>query len=109
HEPQGSPADWGYFADPAHTVVFYMGVARLPAIVARLGAAGAAPSHPVAIIERATLPDQRVVRGTLADIAARAADLGLAPPALLVAGAVARLGSAEVLGTLGQAPAGALA
>jgi len=109
HEPEGSPADWGYFADPAHTVVFYMGVAQLPAIVARLRAAGAAPSHPVAIIERATLPGQRVVRGTLADIAARAAELGLAPPALLLAGAVAQLGTAEVLGTLGQAPAGALA
>ena len=49
-----------------------MGVAQLPSIVARLRAAGAQADHPAAVIERATLPEQRVLRGTLADIAALA-------------------------------------
>ena len=69
HVSDGALPDWRFFADPQHTVVFYMGVAQLPSIVARLRAAGASAEHPVAIVERATLPEQRVLRGTLADIA----------------------------------------
>jgi len=81
--------DWRFFANPRHTVVVYMGVAQLPGIIARLRAAGAAPGHPVAIIERATLPEQRILRGTLADITALAAAAQVEPPALLVVGDVA--------------------
>jgi uroporphyrin-III C-methyltransferase / precorrin-2 dehydrogenase / sirohydrochlorin ferrochelatase len=110
HVSDGALPDFRYFAQPQHTVVFYMGVAQLPGIVARLRAAGAAAEHPAALIERATLPGQRVLRATLADIAARAAEQQLAPPALLVVGAVAALGSAEELGALAsQGHAGAVA
>ena len=93
HEGEGALSDWRFFANPQHTVVFYMGVAQLPRIVARLRAAGAAAEHPVAIIERATLPQQRVLRGTLADIAALAAAQQVEPPALLIVGAVAAVAS----------------
>jgi uroporphyrin-III C-methyltransferase/precorrin-2 dehydrogenase/sirohydrochlorin ferrochelatase len=84
-----SPADWAFLANPAHTVVIYMGVAQLPRLVASLRAAGAAADHPVAIIENATLPAQRVVRGTLAGIEALAERERVAAPALLIAGDVA--------------------
>jgi uroporphyrin-III C-methyltransferase / precorrin-2 dehydrogenase / sirohydrochlorin ferrochelatase len=100
---QEAAADWRYFADPRHTIVFYMGVAQLPAILARLAAAGARPDHPAAIIERATLPEQRVLRGTLADIAQLATQARIAPPALLILGAVAALASAESLTALATA------
>ena len=49
------------------TLVFYMGVRQLPHIAERLIAGGRAPSQPVALVERGTLPDQRTVSGTLAD------------------------------------------
>lgn len=110
HTPEATPADWRFYADPQHTVVFYMGVAQLPAILARLRAAGAAGGHPVAIIERATLPGERVLRGTLADIEFLAHSHPVAPPALLIVGAVAALTGGEALATLiGSAATGALA
>ena len=41
---------------------------------------GRAAEEPAAVIERGTLPGQRVVAGTLADIAARAAEAERPPP-----------------------------
>jgi len=83
--------DWTALARPHQTVVFYMGVAHLEGICARLEAAGAPPALPAALVERASLPGQRVVRGTLASIAALGREACVAPPALLVVGEVAAL------------------
>src|SRR5437773_2621219 len=102
----GALPDWRFLANPQHTVVVYMGVAQLPGIVARLRAAGAAPGHPVAIIERATLPGQRILRGTLADITALAAVQQVEPPALLIVGDVAAFTPAETAAAI-TAPAAA--
>jgi uroporphyrin-III C-methyltransferase / precorrin-2 dehydrogenase / sirohydrochlorin ferrochelatase len=110
HVSDGALPDWRFFANPAHTVVFYMGVAQLSAITARLRAAGAQGEHPVALIEQATLPGQRVLRGTLADIGALASAHKVAPPALLIVGAVAALAGADALTALTTASnAGAVA
>jgi uroporphyrin-III C-methyltransferase / precorrin-2 dehydrogenase / sirohydrochlorin ferrochelatase len=110
HTPEAALPDWRFFSNPQHTVVFYMGVAQLPAIIERLRTAGAAAAHPVAIIERATLPEQRVLRGTLADIVSLAQAHQVEPPALLIIGAVAVLASGDALGALVSASgAGALA
>jgi uroporphyrin-III C-methyltransferase / precorrin-2 dehydrogenase / sirohydrochlorin ferrochelatase len=81
--------DWTALAAPLQTVVFYMGVAQLPRIVRNLIARGAPAARPAVIIERATLPDQRVLSGTLLDIAQRAQDAGVKAPALLIVGDVA--------------------
>jgi uroporphyrin-III C-methyltransferase/precorrin-2 dehydrogenase/sirohydrochlorin ferrochelatase len=82
--------DWRSLASALQTVVFYMGAAAVPTIASRLVAHGAPGHRPAAIIEQATLPAQRVIVGTLADIAARAAAAGVAAPALLIVGDVAR-------------------
>ncbi len=95
HAGDSALPDWRFFANPRHTVAVYMGVAQLPGIVARLRAAGASPGHPVAIIERATLPGQRILRGTLTDITALAAAQQVEPPALLIMGDVAAFTPAE--------------
>jgi uroporphyrin-III C-methyltransferase/precorrin-2 dehydrogenase/sirohydrochlorin ferrochelatase len=95
--------DWDSLARPNHTVVFYMGVTHLSRIIAHLRAAGASADHPAAIIERATLPEQRVVSGTLASLEALAADAAIAAPALLIVGEVARFArSQRKLGALGE-------
>jgi uroporphyrin-III C-methyltransferase len=70
------------------TVVMYMGLSRLEPTCAALIAAGRPARTPAALVSRATLPYQRVTVGTLADIAARAHDEGLAAPAILVVGEV---------------------
>src|SRR5215468_4041842 len=116
HQGEGGELpDWRFFADPRHTVVFYMGLRSLPEIVAQLRAAGAGRDHPAAVIAHASLPEQQIVRGTLADIVARARAQQLAPPALLIVGNVAAFAAAAGtcgFGTATSAPAlaaGALA
>ena len=94
HEDPSKPSsalDWGALAAFPGTLVFYMGVRQLPAIAAQLIAHGRAESEPVAVVERGTLPSQRVVIGTLATIASVAADAGVRAPALVIVGAVAGL------------------
>jgi uroporphyrin-III C-methyltransferase/precorrin-2 dehydrogenase/sirohydrochlorin ferrochelatase len=89
HLPEDESLDWRSLARPGQTAVFYMGVSHLGPIVARLRAAGAPDSLAAALIERATLPEQRVVRGTLGRIAELGRQAGISPPALLIVGDVA--------------------
>ncbi len=81
--------NWHSLAQPMQTVVFYMGVAQLPRIVEHLRAEGAPAERPAAIVERATLPGQRVIAGTLATIAQVALRAQVVAPALLIVGEVA--------------------
>jgi uroporphyrin-III C-methyltransferase/precorrin-2 dehydrogenase/sirohydrochlorin ferrochelatase len=81
--------DWRALAAPLQTVVFYMGVSQLPRIVERLQAHGAPAERPVAIIEHATLPAQRLISSPLSQIVARARAAGIGAPALLIVGEVA--------------------
>lgn len=71
------------------TAVFLMGVNRLPVIVQKLLTHGRAENTPIAVIERATLPDQRVTVSTLAEILE--CHEHLRPPATIVVGEVAAL------------------
>ena len=100
HTLDDETLDWSSLARSHHTVVFYMGVAHLPRIVGRLLAAGADPTHPVAIVERATLADQRVLRGSLEDIVRIARTAKVEPPALLILGDVVTFASTEPDGKL---------
>jgi len=81
--------DWRSLAAAGQTVVFYMGISQLPRIVGHLLAHGAPRSRPAAVIERATLPEQRVLAGTLHDISERARAANAVAPALLLVGEVA--------------------
>ncbi|MGH8254767.1 MAG: siroheme synthase CysG [Steroidobacteraceae bacterium] len=82
--------DWRSLAAPLQTVVFYMGVAQLPRIVERLLAQGAPGDRPAVIVERATLPSQRLLAASLSQIEARARAAQIDAPALLIVGEVAR-------------------
>jgi uroporphyrin-III C-methyltransferase/precorrin-2 dehydrogenase/sirohydrochlorin ferrochelatase len=87
----GAPPDWPELARPGQTVVFYMGLTQLPTIVAELTASGASPHLPAAVIEQATLPEQRVIAGTLENLAERVAAAAVRSPALLIVGEVVAL------------------
>jgi uroporphyrin-III C-methyltransferase/precorrin-2 dehydrogenase/sirohydrochlorin ferrochelatase len=92
HGGEGGPEhDWRALAAERATVVFYMGLAGLERIVAKLIEHGAPTDRPAALIAQGTLPAQRVVLGTLASIAAAARSQGIAAPALLIVGEVAAL------------------
>lgn len=79
--------DWGRFAASHSTLVVYMPGSKYSEISGRLMAAGFAAEIPCAIISRATTPEQRTFRTTVADLP-RAPRL--ASPSLLVVGEAAK-------------------
>ncbi len=83
--------DWRGLATFPGTLVFYMGVKRLPQITSQLIECGRRPDEPVAVIERGTQPGQRTVTGTLSSIADVVADAEIVPPSLTVIGNVVEL------------------
>jgi siroheme synthase len=70
------------------TIVFYMGLGTLEATLADLVRSGRAASTPAMVVSRATLPDQRIVTGTLCTLGANVRAAALEPPALVVVGDV---------------------
>jgi uroporphyrin-III C-methyltransferase len=91
----GSPGriDWQALAS-VDTLVVLMGAARLAEIAALLLGQGKPPGTPAAVVENGTREDERVLTGSLSDIAEVAAAAGLRSPATLVIGEVVRLRSA---------------
>ncbi len=80
--------DWSGLAGKGRTLVIYMGVATAEAISEKLITDGLAPDVPVAVIENATRPEMRVLRGPLAGLAALVSDHKVKSPALIVIGDV---------------------
>ncbi len=70
------------------TLVVLMGVANLPELTSGLMKAGKSSSTPVALIEQASTPHQRVTVGILSTISATATSLGVRNPAVIVIGDV---------------------
>jgi uroporphyrin-III C-methyltransferase / precorrin-2 dehydrogenase / sirohydrochlorin ferrochelatase len=90
----GKEPDWRALAMPGTTAVFYMGLARLEHIVAKLMEHGAAPSLPAGIITQGTLSNQRVLTATLATIGDLSGRAQVESPALLIVGEVVSLHAA---------------
>jgi uroporphyrin-III C-methyltransferase len=83
--------DWPMLARPRQTVVIYMGVGTLPIICAQLIAHGLPADTPAAVVERASLPGQRTVQGTVQNLPALAQAQAVQTPALIVIGGVVGL------------------
>lgn len=83
--------DWPRLVSPTETVVVYMGVAQVGKICAQLIKHGRNPDTPAAMVEKATLSKQRVVVGTLSNLAQKVVDQGIKPPALIIIGEVVSL------------------
>ncbi|AEA47943.1 uroporphyrinogen-III C-methyltransferase [Archaeoglobus veneficus] len=73
------------------TIVILMGRDTLASICAHLIEAGRDPSTPVAVIEKGTTKEQKVIVGNLADITEKARKAKVCGPALIVVGEVVRL------------------
>ena len=94
HESPGKPdshLDWAGLARFPGTLVFYMAVARLEAIVASLLKHGKPADTPAAAIERGSTARQRTVQAPLAELPAAVRRENLRAPALVVVGAVVGL------------------
>jgi uroporphyrin-III C-methyltransferase/precorrin-2 dehydrogenase/sirohydrochlorin ferrochelatase len=83
--------DWDSLGHGTGTVVLLMAVSNLEKIAMSLIESGRAPTTPAAIVENASLPEQRVIRGHLDEIAELAATHSVVPPAVVIIGDVVRL------------------
>lgn len=96
----GDEPDYAALADSNQTAVFYMGKSKAADISARLIDLGRSPSTPVAIVENATLPEQRILKGTLSTLPLLSDIRNVTGAALIVIGetvAYADLSGAEDL------------
>jgi uroporphyrin-III C-methyltransferase/precorrin-2 dehydrogenase/sirohydrochlorin ferrochelatase len=84
----GRCIDWPGLAAHAGTLVLLMAMDRLDVIAEELIEHGRAPDTPSAVVHKATLPQQRVLRAPLDRIAALAARDGIGAPAVVVIGDV---------------------
>src|ERR1700722_3613428 len=92
----GATVDWESLASGPGTLVLLMAVSHLDSVATELVKRGRDAATPVAVICDGTLPAQRVLTSTLADVAADAERAGIQPPAVVVIGEVVRL--RELLG-----------
>ena len=82
---------WPELANPTQTIVFYMGLVGLKDICESLIAHGREPATPVALIERGTTQQQRVLIADLATIAALVESQEVHAPTLFIVGDVVKL------------------
>ena len=85
--------DWPSLARDRQTLVFYMAVARFTDLMNALIAHGRPADTPVAVIERGTLPAQRVLRGRLGQLQMLKEAQRIVAPAVLIVGDVAAMGA----------------
>lgn len=83
--------NWPELALPGQTLVFYMGLVGLAEICAALIAHGRAPETPVALIEKGTTDEQRLLIADLSTIADTVANSDVHGPTLLIIGEVVKL------------------
>jgi uroporphyrin-III C-methyltransferase/precorrin-2 dehydrogenase/sirohydrochlorin ferrochelatase len=78
--------DWPELARPDQTLVVYMGLVGLAEILVRLIEHGMPAATPAVLVEKATLPEQRVVAGTVGDLGERVAAAGVTGPTVIIIG-----------------------
>ncbi len=83
--------NWAQLAQPAQTVVFYMGLKGLPVISRELQAHGMPASTPAALVQQGTTHQQRVYTGTIDTLPEIAAREQPKPPTLIIVGDVVQL------------------
>jgi uroporphyrin-III C-methyltransferase/precorrin-2 dehydrogenase/sirohydrochlorin ferrochelatase len=81
--------DWRALAASGQTLAFYMGVGKLDALSQMLLRHGRSVATPCVLIENGSLPNQRVLSGTLAELPVLARVHDVQAPALLIVGEVA--------------------
>lgn len=90
HSRDGGEPDWGALRATGTTLVIYMGMTRVAALVAGMLEAGFPADMPACAIQNGTLATQGEVVTTLGQLPAATAEVGLGSPAILVIGEVVR-------------------
>ena len=90
-QQEQQPVDWSKLVAENQTLVIYMGILKSPEIKANLIQHGRAKETPVAIVEKGSRPDQRVVTGVLNDLDTLVKQHNIGSPALIIVGEVVSL------------------
>ena len=92
HLKEGSPElPWDELVYQNQTLVLYMGLVGLEKICEKLIEHGQRPDMPVALISKGTTPEQKVLVGTLVDIASKVEENHIQAPTLTIIGDVVSL------------------
>ena len=91
HAAPGGQPDFRPYAALEGTLVFLMGLGRLPQIVAGLTEGGMPGSTPAAVVSGGNAPHSAAVRAPLAQLVQAARQAGVEPPAVVVVGETAAL------------------
>ncbi len=75
------------------SMVIFLSSAMIETVVGELRAGGYPPETPAAIVERASWPEERIIRGSLGDIAQKASEAGIRKTALIYVGEALAAGS----------------
>lgn len=91
HDMQGyADQDWARLARTGEVTAIYMGKRAARFLQGRLIMHGAAPNMPVSVVENASLPSQRILATTLAQLPQALAETALTGPALTLLGLAPR-------------------
>jgi len=90
-EKTKNPVEWKRLAKSVETIVIMMGLSRIGMITKELAAGGLKKTTPVAVVQRGTTDDQRVITGNLANIAKKIKDNNITPPSIIIIGNVVKL------------------
>jgi uroporphyrin-III C-methyltransferase/precorrin-2 dehydrogenase/sirohydrochlorin ferrochelatase len=107
HVPPGderSTVDWKRLGGSPGTLVLLMAVQRIGAVVAELLRYGRNPDTPVFVIADGTMPTQRTINSTLAQVEGMVTQEGIRPPAIVVVGDVVGV-AAEITELMGHVTA----
>lgn len=82
---------WAELVHPNQTIVFYMGLMGLPSICQKLQEHGMEASTPIALVQKGTTPDHKVVISTLENMPEDVKKTPVAAPTLIIVGNVVQL------------------
>jgi len=83
--------NWEGLAQPNQTIVFYMGLQGLEVICRELIAHGMPANTPIALVQKATTPEQKVVTGILESMPQAVKNSNIKPPTPIIVGNVVKL------------------
>jgi len=88
---------WDALVAPRQTLAFYMGLSSLGELTQKLQSAGLPADYPIAVIEKGSQPDQRVLKSTLSEVVERVENHQFQSPSLLIVGSVATLAQEQLV------------
>jgi uroporphyrin-III C-methyltransferase len=91
--------DWAALARTGQPIVIYMGLTHMEETVAELLAGGLPADTPAALVENASLPQERTVTTTIGGLVETAARENIVSPALIVVGGIVAM-RAELMGAI---------